>query len=329
MNGTTYAYSFTSDSKSTLTNAPLDGMRLFIETPIDNANITTSFNVVPSLSFGMNDRELVMGGSMVDSDAFSNPYLSLAKNPVTMTISTKMSDDTYVKAGTFFGEQTTDPLAPQTLSEDPNFAATRGRVFGTAAEAGINIGKKSGIAFTAGFVNEEGAMLGSTSSGATKLVDRTTTTFVSASAKFDLGGGLKAFGGFDFGFSDIKGANNSLVTGVDNVTSETFRIGFSKTGVVGKKDTFGFVVSEPLRVNSGSANLSLPTSVDANGQVMMTAANLDIAATGRQMDIQAFYNTEVSKDASFTAGLLLRQNPGHDSSNGTEAVALARYKMAF
>lgn len=325
----TYAYSFTPDSKNMLTNAALDGMRLFIEAPLGkNSSLSTSFNVDPTASFGLAARDEIFSGAVVDDEALTNPYMTLAKNPVTFTARTMLTDDVWVKAGSFMGQQATDPSAPQTTTDDPNYISARGAVFGHVAEAGVKIAKKSGIALNAGFVQEEGAFLGSTSSGAASLADKTTTSFVAASAQFDLGGGLKAFGGFEMGWSDVKAASNSLVKDISGVSSQSFRVGLTKTGVVGQKDRLGFVISQPLRVNSGTASLDVPVARDAAGNLTTKRASLALGAEGSELDIQAFYGTEVTKDSSFSAGLLFRQNPGH-ADGGNEAVALARYKLSF
>lgn len=325
----TYAYSFNTDSKTSLTNAPLEGMRLFIEAPISqNTTMTSSFNIDPSASFGLTARDEIFAGAAVDNEALTNPYMTLAKNPVTFTAKTMLSDDVWLKAGSFMGEQATDPTAPQTLSNDPNFIRERGSVFGTVGEVGVKIAKKSGLAFTAGFVEEEGAFLGSISSGAASLADKTTTSFVAASAKFDLGDGFNAFGGFEMGWSDVDAASNSLVKDISGVSSQSFRVGLTKTGILNKTDKFGLVLSQPLRVNSGSASLDVPVARDVDGNITTRSASLALGAEGSELDIQAFYGTEVTKDSSFSGGILFRQSPGHVDS-GNEAVALARYKLSF
>lgn len=325
----TYAFSYTADGRTSLTDAPLDGMRLFIEAPLSSrTSMTSSFNVDPSLSFGLTAREELIEGAAVDAEALTNPYMTLAKSPVTFTAKTMLSDDVWLKAGSFMGEQATDPTAPETLTDDPNYIRTRGSVFGSVAEIGVKLAPRSGLAFNAGFVEEEGAFLGSTSSGATRLADKTTTGFIAASARFDLGDGFKAFGGLEMGWTNVDAASNSLVKDIAGVTSQSFRAGLVKTGIANRTDTLGLVVSQPLRVGSGAASLDVPVARDEAGNITTEHASLGLATEARELDVQAFYATEVSKDSSFSAGLLFRQNAGHVDGR-SEAVALARYKLSF
>lgn len=326
---TTYGFA-NSDGKTTLAGAQFGGARMFIETPVSSStNVTAAFNVNPSQVFGLAPRDMAFGGKLVDGDALTNPYMSLAKNPITVAAQANLSADVWVKGGSFFGEQATDLNAPVTLSQDPNYSSNLGKVFGGVAEIGTKLGTKhSGIAFTGGFVNEQNAMLGSISSGITKLADSTNTMFAGVSAKFDLGGGLNAFGGFEMGWSKVQSARNSIVENVSDINSQSFRAGLSKTGVVGKSDSFGFVVSEPLRVNSATASLNMANSQNADGSLNFSSSSADISAEAHELDMQAFYTTEVSEKGKFAAGLLLRENANH-VAGASEAIAMARYKLSF
>lgn len=326
---TTYGFA-ASDSKTTLAGAQFDGARMFIETPVSNStNVTAAFNINPSQVFGLAPRDVAFAGKLVDGEALNNPYMSLAKNPITVAAQANLTDDVWVKGGSFFGEQATDLNAPVTLAQDPNYSSGLGKVFGGAAEIGTKLGTKhSGLAFTGGFVNEQNAMLGSISSGITKLADSTNTMFAGVSAKFDLGGGLNAFGGFEMGWSKVQSARNSIVENVSDINSQSFRAGLTKTGVVGKSDSFGFVVSEPLRVNSATANLNMGNSLNADGSVHFSSSSADISAEAHELDMQAFYTTEVSDQSKFAAGLLLRENANH-VAGASEAIAMARYKLSF
>jgi hypothetical protein len=325
-----YAFSDAADSNVLMPGAVADGMRFLAEMPVgDDVRVSGSLNIDPSLSFGATPRDMVLNGKVMDTEAFANPYLTLAKNPTTVAAQLNLTDNIWVKGGSFFGEQATDPMAPQTLTGDPNFTRTNGRVMGGVAEMGLKVSGNSTIAINAGIVQEENAMLGSSSSGATRLADRTTTSFVAASATMDLGNGFNAFGGFEIGWSDVTAAANSLVTDIEDLRSESFRLGMSKTGVIGERDTFGIVLSQPVRASSGNANLNLVTGLDESGNFITTRASASLSAEARELDIQAFYATQVSADSNFGAGLMIRQNPGHDADAGTEAIALARFRMVF
>ena len=325
---TTYGFA-NADNKTTIAGAQFDGAKMFIETPMAGTTTTIAFNMNPSQVFGLAPQDVAFDNKLVDGEAMNNPYMSLAKNTITVASKFNLGQDMWVKGGSFFGQQATDPNVPVTLAEDPNYSSNLGKVYGAVAEIGSKLGtKKSGIAFTAGFVKEENAMLGSISTGISKLADSTSTTFVGVSAKFDLGGGLNAFGGFEMGQSKVQSAQNSIVQNMSDINSQSFRAGMTKTGVVGKSDTFGFVVSEPLRVNSATANLNIANSQNADGSINFVSSSQDISASAHELDLQAFYTTDVSTESKFAAGLLFRSNAGHVEGEN-EAIAMARYKLSF
>lgn len=322
-----YGFAPAPQNRIGLPGAPFEGARMFIDSGDNALGFTAAVNMSPSMVFGLSPN-VNASGLLVDSEAASNAYFNLAKNPSSFAATHRFNENIWVKAGAFFGEQLFDPSAPATLGSDPNYLASRGQVMGGVMQLGKNIGRKSAVALQAGFIVEEGAMLGSISSGAAALAESSTTHFIGAEAKFDLSAGFKAFAGFEIGQTDVSAAKNSLVEGVSDLVSDSWRMGIGKTGVIGKKDRLGFMVSQPLHAESGSANLSLPTALNADGSIAYTSSQAGLAAGAREIDIQAFYAAEISKDSSIATGILFRQNPGN-ASGDSEAVALARYKLSF
>ena len=324
----TLAFGETLDSRDLLPGAQLNGARLFMEMNGNEFGAASAFNLSPALLFGAGPRDLLFNADLVDPDAAGNAYMGFVKNPVSFAVKGQLGSGFYAKGGTFFGDIENDPAAELTTSDDPNLANRATGLWGSVVETGFQLSKGSTLSFAGGTVMEKGTVLGMASSGATKLADQATTGFISASATFDLGKGFKAFGGYDMGWTKADAAANSLITDVSTLESSAFRIGFSKTGVIGSKDRFGFILSQPLQVNSGSVGLNLPTSREMDGSVNYTSTRGSMASTARALDWQAFYATEINDNSSLSTGLLLRQNDGAGGADN-EAVLLSRYRLNF
>lgn len=222
-----------------------------------------------------------------------------------------------------------DPAKASTLADDPRGVGARAAIYGGVGEIGVDLGRQSAVAVSAGFIEENGTLLGASSSGVAALADHTLTSFVSGSAKADLGDGFMAFAGAEFGWSRAQTPSNSLVTDISALTSQAMRVGFTKTSVLSDKDSFGFILSQPLQVRGGSAGLSIPTARDFDGHISRTRATLDFASQGQAFDMQAFYQMALDEKGSLAAGLLLRQNADNASGSDHETVALARYRLSF
>lgn len=325
---TTLAFGENLDPRNTLPGAQLNGQRLFMEGGDADVRLASAFNVTPAALFGASDRDMLFNGSTVNPDAAGNAYFGFIKNPVAMAARTSLDHGLYVKGGSFFGDVEDDPTAALTTSDDPNLANRTSGVWGSVVEAGMDIGKHSTLALTGGMMMERGTLLGAASSGATALASQARTGFVSLSGAFDMGDGVHAFAGYDMGWTDAQTPDHSLVANVSTLSSSAFRTGISKTGVLGTKDRFGFVVSQPLVVTDGQASLNLPQSTNLDGSVNYMHANASMGAGSRPIDIQAFYQTPVDDSSSFAAGIMLRENNAADEGKN-EAVVLSRYKLSF
>jgi hypothetical protein len=326
--GLTLGFAESPDARHLLPGAQLNGAQLFFNVEGRDYGFTSAFNITPAAFFSSAPQDLMFDARAIEPDALGNAYLGYVKNPVTLAAKANLSHGFYSKGGAFFGDIENDPAATLTTGDDPNLANRSSGIWGSVAEIGYGLGKKSTLAVTGGTVMEKGTLLGAASSGAAALSDQAMTGFIGLSAKLDLGEGVTAFGGYDMGWTKADAASNSLIRDVGTISSSAFRLGFVKTGVAGKDDQFGLVLSQPLRIDSGSVGLSLPTARDESGAISHLNTSADLSSTARALDWQAFYQTKIDDDSSIASGLLLRQNSGQREGNN-EAVLLSRYRLAF
>ncbi|MBI3420057.1 MAG: S8 family serine peptidase [Proteobacteria bacterium] len=326
---TVLAFALTPGGHSILPGAGFNGARLFMEAPMESMTLTGAANLDPSVIFGLAPREVLFRAEAVEPEVASNAYLSLVRNATTLALKVPVHEGVWLRGGSFFGVEDNDPAKASTLADDPRGVGARAAIYGGVGEIGVDLGRQSAVAVSAGFIEENGTLLGASSSGVAALADHTLTSFVSGSAKADLGDGFMAFAGAEFGWSRAQTPSNSLVTDISALTSQAMRVGFTKTSVLSDKDSFGFILSQPLQVRGGSAGLSIPTARDFDGHISRTRATLDFASQGQAFDMQAFYQMALDEKGSLAAGLLLRQNADNASGSDHETVALARYRLSF
>ncbi len=161
--------------------------------------------------------------------------------------------------------------------------------------------------------------------------------------------------GFGSGTQGLIGRmSSSYIAGPWTVaaTGHIGRIGINGTagGIVSKTDTLlvsafaasaryalpehsGDVVlgiSQPLRVENGSAHVSVPTSYDyASFQVVSTPSTISLAPTGREMDMELGYAKAILGYGALQVNVFDRVNPGNNAFVRTDKGILLRWKSVF
>lgn len=185
------------------------------------------------------------------------------------------------------------------------------------------------LSFDLGAVRENGTLLGAASDGALRLADGAATSFVGVSAEYTLSPGWRAFAGAELGVTRADSSASSLITDVGTLHSTAYRVGVSGERLLTEGDALAFTVSQPLRIESGEVSLSVPVGRETDGSILTYTGNADMAADGRELDLQAGYTLalEDAGEVSFTG--LLRLQPDNVGDAGPEGVVMARYRMGF
>jgi hypothetical protein len=136
-------------------------------------------------------------------------------------------------------------------------------------------------------------------------------------------------GSYFTGVSNPAPTDSSLFSDISSIHSNAFSIGLVGDGALSEDDRFGFVVNQPLRVTEAEATLSLATSRTQDGTVHKQETKADLAPSGREIDLEGFYETALSDRSTFGASLMLRTEPGHVANADEEAVFLLRFSHKF
>ena len=116
--------------------------------------------------------------------------------------------------------------------------------------------------------------------------------------------------------------------------ANAFAIGALAHGVAKSGDRFGLMLSQPLRVHRAKADLTLPISRDAGGNVQHQTRRVDVAPKGRETTLQVAYGLDLGglerrRVFSVDGFAALTLQPGHDSTSTPTFGTGVRIRLAF
>jgi hypothetical protein len=157
---------------------------------------------------------------------------------------------------------------------------------------------------------------------------RGTSWFLDAAARWDMGAGWTLGGSFRQGWTlaDVRGG----LTGKGLIRTNAFAGDIGKNGVLGRFDSFGLRIAQPLRVASGGIDLRLPTYYDYDtlSVTQWTTQRLNLAPTGREIDMEARYALPILGGALQT-NLFWRKDPGNFAALSDDVGGAVRWSVTF
>jgi hypothetical protein len=75
--------------------------------------------------------------------------------------------------------------------------------------------------------------------------------------------------------------------------------------------------------------LSHATGRTRDGAVLKEETKTDLAPSGREIDLEGFYESALSEQTTFGLSLMLRMEPGHVANANEEGVLLLRFNHEF
>ncbi len=171
--------------------------------------------------------------------------------------------------------------------------------------------------------HEQGGLLGSRGYGALSLGDRSTMGLMSVGANWSMGDYFGLMARYERGQADVAGGPG-MIRSIDGLTTEQ-----SALGLTFERDQHEavFMVSQPLRVTAGTANLDVPVGRDVEGNVIREQRSASLAPNGRQQDVELGYAYAPSVDSRLNVNLLYSNNPDHQ--DGSDAAGVATFSKRF
>jgi hypothetical protein len=105
----------------------------------------------------------------------------------------------------------------------------------------------------------------------------------------------------------------------------------AKLGLLGSGDRLGLRLSQPLRIEGGGVAMMLPTGYDyATQSVTNSLTQLSLSPSGRELDAELSYGSNLLADAGWVGGnLFMRRQPGHIASADDDYGAAIRFTLGF
>ena len=258
---------------------------------------------------------LITPGTFTDDAAFSNPFLSLARNGAAAGLAMPIGKGA-LNVAAFHG------AAQYGERRDTDSS----RATGALAEYRFADIMLPGLAIQAGWLMEPNRLAGSRPNGAFgELGGR--TVFSGVSAYHRLGDRWTLLGSVHVGVSRTVMQNHGMLHDPSALWTSTFSVGFIGEGMKHTQDRLAFRLSQPLRVESGSAQFHWASGRTRERQARIEKTTLDLEPSGRQLDLELAYSRPWKGGQAHLATLVTR-HAGHTRGQHDFALLL-RYNRAF
>ena len=182
-----------------------------------------------------------------------------------------------------------------------------------------------------GVLDEADGPLGSTGSGALRAGEAL-TQFVDIAGQLRLAEGVQGFGRAALGRT-ATASDGGLLAEMGPLWSTSFELGIALEAVARTDDRLTFTLSQPLRVESGAAELDVPVARDLAGGITRSRRELDLGPDGREIDLEIGYGLALGGFADqpgrLQTAVMLRLAPDHDPEAAPELLLGLSYRLPF
>ena len=181
----------------------------------------------------------------------------------------------------------------------------------------------SALGLRAGWLGERRSLLGTVSRGAFGSL-RGSATFAGIESGMDLGG-WRVGGNAEMGAIRAR-TQGGMLEGISPLFTSAFAVHATKRTESG--GAFRVSLSQPLRVEDGSARFAIPVGRTRSGRVVRERVTVGAAPDGRQVDLAMRWQQPTAM-GEVRLGATLSREPGHRSGADLEAVLLSGWRVAF
>jgi hypothetical protein len=177
-------------------------------------------------------------------------------------------------------------------------------------------------------LDEQGTVLGSTSSGAFGQGLGAATDFLSLGGRSWIAARTEIVGHAVLGVTHVSGASGG-VSSWSGIASNAFALGVVQHDALREGDRIGLIFGQPLRVSGGDATVDVPVSRDLAGNVQRQSQQVGLEPSGRELDLQLAYIVPLGRQGQLGSWVMLRSEPGHDSTAAPGLAIGTRYRLGF
>ena len=160
-----------------------------------------------------------------------------------------------------------------------------------------------------GLMKENDSSLGLSGSGAFNGSNNQLTSFIGLSNSINAMGG-KLFGSFYWGQSSSISNELGMIKSLSSLYSSAFGIGFLKSSIFNNNDSLIITIDQPIRLESGRLQLSVPTYRTKEKNVLFNSISFNLDPSGREIHSKVDYLTAY-KNIGFGLTLGYKSDPYH------------------
>lgn len=178
------------------------------------------------------------------------------------------------------------------------------------------------LGLSLGLIKEKSTILGAKTSGAFGNELSADTKFVTLQTLHNIGD-IELFGSLSLGDSKVNN-QESIFSNFSNFKTSELQISASKNL---QNMKLGFNYTEPLRVKSGEATITVATARDVEDNVYYEDSKISFATIGKERNYEFFLNYDLEKNTKLKLNILHIQDYGHVKNNKNSLVALNLKKL--
>jgi len=194
--------------------------------------------------------------------------------------------------------------------------------------------KLADINLTAGYLSENGSVLGGAMKGefSTKPAE---STFARIGVMRNLSDKWNLIGQYMFAQTEAKFQQGALarIGNLSDVTSDSFALGINGRDILRANDRFSLTLSQPLRVNGGTATVRFANGINfrkpGDFDLTNTDRQVSLSPSGREMRLTSEYGFTLLPNVEMNLGAMLVNNAGHDTRTGLSAGGFLGLKAKF
>lgn len=184
------------------------------------------------------------------------------------------------------------------------------------------------LSLQASALEEDGGLLGGAPGGAF-AVDHARTLATTLKAAWHVGKDIDWLTALTMGYTRPGHADQSLLATSSTLRTVGFSTGLRVAGALRGGDALTVSLTSPLRVESGSARLRVPRSRDLPGNISATLEPVSLEPAGRELALEASWQSPLGDHAGLGAWLSARRHPDHDPAASTAVEALLAWETRF
>ncbi len=274
--------------------------------PAQNYNLISynNFNSSPYKKLSLNNF------SNQNQNQTNSNQLNISQN-LTPNLTTNLSYTSYNQSGSI-----------------DKFGSDESRVFDSGF--GYKLNNKTKLSFGFGSLKElNNNLLGSKAEGAFSAGSNPNTKYVTFNLTRDLINNWQLTTSYSEGKTNISGNQIGVFRDFSDIKSRGMAIGLLNSNIFNGK--LGLVYSEPLRVYKGTANIDIPISRDAEGNVQRLAANgVSLKPDGKERDLEFSYNFNLKNyDSNISFNSIIQQQANNVKDAKDQYLWIARYNLRF